>query len=314
MATAGIDGTARLWDLATGEIVQTFPDSGFVNYAIQFSPDGRQLAIVSGDVTLWDVATGSQTRRLQAEGVYYSDNVAFLPDGSGVLAVGFTQEPGKNYFTRWDAHSGVVKQHIELSRSTAVYGLDVSPDGRSAVLGGADPTLYWVDLASGSASGSVTPHFVGHTRTVSSARFAPDGLTLFTTSIDGSARLWDVVTGQTLRLFTPNPSGLFGAAFSPDGRFVAAAGLDGTSQLWETTTGQEVRRFIGHTSIVQNVAFTPDGRRLVTVSDDHTARVWDVNYHDTLDDVCARLKRDFSEAERQQYGLLDSRPTCPADG
>jgi hypothetical protein len=46
------------------------------------------------------------------------------------------------------------------------------------------------------------------------------------------------------------------------------------------------------------------------VSDDGTGRFWDVDYRDTVRYLCSRLLRDFTEAEREQYGLRDDAPTC----
>jgi len=52
VATGSLDGTAKLWDLATGrEVLTLFGHDGPVN-TVAFSPDGRFLATVSGDGTV----------------------------------------------------------------------------------------------------------------------------------------------------------------------------------------------------------------------------------------------------------------------
>lgn len=52
VATASLDGTAKLWDLATGrEVLTLFGHDGPVN-TVAFSPDGRFLATASGDGTV----------------------------------------------------------------------------------------------------------------------------------------------------------------------------------------------------------------------------------------------------------------------
>ena len=94
-------------------------------------------------------------------------------------------------------------------------------------------------------------------------------------------------------------------------------GKDGSAILTGCTrtveTGKELRHMAGHTAGVENVIFSPDGKFIASVSDDGTARPWDVDYHDTMDYLCSRLLRDFTEAERAQYGIPDDKPTCPGE-
>ena len=71
---------------------------------------------------------------------------------------------------------------------------------------------------------------------------------------------------------------------------------------------------MGHTAGVENVPISPDGKHLASVSDDDTARLWDVDYHTTIGYLCLRLLRDFTDAERTQYGIIDTLSTCPGLG
>ena len=104
---------------------------------------------------------------------------------------------------------------------------------------------------------------------------------------------------------------IYTEAFSPDGKTIVTASVDNTARLWDVQTGKELRRFIGHTAPVENVAFSPDGKHVLTGSDDGTARLWDVDYHTTMQYLCSRLLRDFTDDERAQYGITDTTPTCP---
>ena len=110
---------------------------------------------------------------------------------------------------------------------------------------------------------------------VRTGAFSPDGKTIATASVDLTARIWDVDTGQERRLFIGHTGSVSSAAFSPDGKRLLTASWDQTARIWDAETGQELRRLTGHTSYVYDAAFSPDGERIVTASMDSTARIWD---------------------------------------
>ena len=109
-----------------------------------------------------------------------------------------------------------------------------------------------------------------------------------TTSLDGTLRLWDVVTGQEGPALSHNDQ-IVAIAFSPDGLTLAAASDDKTARIWEIATGREYA-VLKHQALISAVAFSPDGRMLATASDDKTARIWDV----TTGQQCAVLTHQGS--------------------
>jgi len=82
LASASLDGTARLWDLDTGA-VRVLEGHWDKVYAVAFSPDGALLATGSEDTTiaLWDVESGEQLTQLRGHSAYVYD-LEFSPDGS----------------------------------------------------------------------------------------------------------------------------------------------------------------------------------------------------------------------------------------
>jgi WD40 repeat protein/serine/threonine protein kinase/DNA-binding XRE family transcriptional regulator len=117
--------------------------------------------------------------------------------------------------------------------------------------------------------------FMGHTDWLNDVAFSPDGKHILTSSNDKTARLWDMMTGQTVISYTGHTAGVKSVAFSPDGRYVLTGSLDKTARLWDTETGQAVITYTGHTEGINVVAFAPDGKSILTGSADKTARLWD---------------------------------------
>jgi WD40 repeat protein len=75
-----------------------------------------------------------------------------------------------------------------------------------------------------------------HGEEVSSVAISPDGLTLMTGSLDGTARYWDSATGEQLGPPIRHAGGVRAVAFRPDGRRAATGCKDKIARQWPVPT------------------------------------------------------------------------------
>ncbi|NDJ63035.1 MAG: PQQ-binding-like beta-propeller repeat protein, partial [Chloroflexi bacterium] len=173
----------------------------------------------------------------------------------------------------------------------SVWGLAINPEGTRALSGSADTSLILWDLDADSPTfGQVLLRLGateqrGHSDTVHSVAYGPDGLWAISASADERLIQWNLdpdsgLYGEPLRVFE-DPQGHTGPvqtiAISPDGEWVLSAGDDALVILWEIATGEPVWVEEAHRAPVQSVAFNPEGTRAVSVGFDMMPILWDVD-------------------------------------
>ncbi|MBK7411739.1 MAG: choice-of-anchor D domain-containing protein [Ignavibacteria bacterium] len=117
----------------------------------------------------------------------------------------------------------------------------------------------------------------GHTDIVCGVAFSPDGSRIATTSLDRTAKIWDVNTGVLIRTLTGHADFVLDVAYSPDGSRIATASSDETAKIWDANSGVLLSTLTQHYGGNIGVAYSPDGSRIATAGYDRTARIWDSN-------------------------------------
>jgi WD40 repeat protein len=116
----------------------------------------------------------------------------------------------------------------------------------------------------------------GHTREISAAAYSPDGSKIVTASWDGTAKVWDVRTGQEILTLKGHTKEVSFAAFTQDGRRIVTGSYDHTAKIWDAATGRELHTVRGCT---ETIDFSPDCQKIVSGSglEPSDAEIWDVS-------------------------------------
>ncbi|QRV87059.1 WD40 repeat protein [Ceratobasidium sp. AG-Ba] len=119
----------------------------------------------------------------------------------------------------------------------------------------------------------------GHTNSVWSVAYSPDGAYIASGSSDDTIRMWDAHIGQQVgHPLTGHTDSVRSVAYSPDGAYIASGSYDKTIRMWDAHTGQQVGHpLTGHTNWVRSVAYSPDGAYIASGSSDDTIRMWDAH-------------------------------------
>jgi WD40 repeat protein/transcriptional regulator with XRE-family HTH domain len=267
-------GAILVWDVTSGEIVQSLKGHTAAVTGITLSPDGKYVLTGSADKTvrLWDWHTGAEVLRLSQPDPVFASTLS--ADGRYVLA-------GANDGTvrLWDTLSQS-RLPLFTGHAATVSAISFSPDGKLLATGGSDGMRLW-DVGSGRLirgfpeAGSINY----------GVKFSPDGRYLLSGNWAGVVTLWNVNTGQQVQNFvldTSTSSGINDVAFSPDQRRVLAGGFDDSvfsaARVWDIETGKPIfTSFVGHqmADVISRVSFSPDNQYMLTAHGSGLVRLWD---------------------------------------
>jgi WD40 repeat protein len=284
IASGSLDRTIKLWDLATGRLVQTIKQHSGAVTCVTFCQDGETLASSSanpdGTIKFWDVHTGKLKTTLKADDwiVLSVWSIALSPDGNTLVSGHHSDSTVKI----WDLTNQRLV-HTLRGHVWAVHSVAFSPDGQIVASGSFDGNIKLWNVSSGREIGNftgVTDSPVGLVKSffsnniVYTVAFSPDGKTLASGGENQPIKLWGV-NNKNLNILQGSSEKVHTVAFSPDGKTLASGGADGIVRIWDLLTG-EFTFTLGHSSCVYSLAFSSDGKTLVSGNADKTIKVWNL--------------------------------------
>jgi WD40 repeat protein len=318
------DNTLKLWAIATGQCLRTTEGEKSGVYSICLSADSRFALSGSRDntVKLWEIATGRCLRTFKGHTSLVT-SVCLSADGQFALSSEIENEPVRLWTINGWTTSYVAPAMIsrvmateaalllnqvyeqELARAKAAwqqgdYILTAqhirkarSHLGHSRSKEAFDIwNRLYVHLPRKALSGSWESHtLTGHLSKISSLCLSPNSRFILSGSSDQTLKLWEMDTGQCIRVFSGHTDGVTSVDLTADGLYaISAGGNDRHLKQWNVESGVCLQTFKGYGKIVKafmasyeeegvkitSVALSADGRLAIAGSNNKTIAIWEV--------------------------------------
>ncbi len=298
LATAGGNGTARIWDLRSGTLAHELVGHGNDVLDVEFSPRGSTVVTTSSDGTarVWDSRSGNLVSDLVGH-LNYVVAAAYSPDGQSIVTAS-TDHTARVWLTA----SGF-PQTLLAGDTEAVTSASFSPNGRLVVTTSDDGTARLWD-AQGSPElrvlhrlpAPVTDAEVSGTKGIlvsgghayildlsarSLRRFPAPGR-ISAAAISDGGRTIAVANGRTISIWADGrrearvrtPRAADAVALDSRGTLVAAGGRR-AAWIWDAH-GKPVRTLESDGGAVTAVSFSPDGKQLASAWTDGVGRIFEL--------------------------------------
>jgi WD40 repeat protein/DNA-binding SARP family transcriptional activator len=288
MATGDERGAVTVYDAATRRpLGRPYWIQGGLIQQLEFSPDGRRLAISSMDpedpehnavADLIDPRTRERRLRvrlpaLRERASFVVADVVFAPEGGDLLVRqvhGDAPDGPASPVYRVDGRTGAVTDRLLVGRYTSYFYASETADRERFFLTSQRDNRTW----------ELDPEPLRVVRSWpvadSAGAVSPDGRIFALGSQAGRVRLLNLASGEIRTLRGRHDGPVLRMRFTPDGRTLVSSGQQGQLSAWDVERGSLSQRFAGHTGDIDGLDLTRDGRTLITASVDTRAILWDL--------------------------------------
>lgn len=292
LASGYDDGSICIWSFDAGKLMSKLHSEPYAVQSIDWSADGKMIALADYGIKLYDATTGKLLRRLCTSRTWKYNKVVFSP--TRTIVAGWSSD-FNGYITLWDARTGAVFAHWDNVRTRPLV---FSPDGKFLVTSDDSSISIWdVDQCISNNKTKPTKNakpasqILPDSKDQYSIAIAPDGKTLASCSFR-TVTLWNVVSKTKFHSWTYSQDPFKNSAYDrrtyENARYSPQACLvkyshDGTklacladtptaAHLWNIQSQEELPSIITRTSSVacfdsdNNIIVTADiGKHLVKI-------------------------------------------------
>jgi WD40 repeat protein/predicted Ser/Thr protein kinase len=270
MATASTDGTIRLWDCTTGELLQNFGKSlGMLGIghrgeatAVVFGATDQALfsSGEDGQLIRWDLEDFSRHRRLDLP-IWTATKLLMVPTLPR-LAIGTAE----GHIHLWHCNSQQPSLQL-IHHQDRINALAFHPRLPALVSGSADQTIRLWEMPSGRLSQTLT----APTAPITTLACHPQDGRIISGDRQGRVQVWNLQRPDVGLLLAQFAHPVTAAAISPNGQWLAIGLEDGALPIWDLRRQTRLDG-LRHDWAVRDLTFTPDSRMLVSTGADETIR------------------------------------------
>ncbi len=278
--TVSDDGTAKLWDVATGMLLKDFKafnDASLATIkAVRFTPDGNFIVVMYDArlLMIFDLATNKEYSQYYKE-QYISDVTKIDQFDANCKRTGAISV------------AAVLGMHSEHNREISRLYKD-DGDGLSAQLI-FRPDVNKIALDTFNlqenysradvydaerGEGLYTLDKLVYNPLDTVFFFSPDGKRIIAPETDATVKIRSAGTGRVLLQLKGFNERVNIARFSADGKKIVT-GSNHTLRIWDAGSGALLKNIKGFTGSIYTAVFSPDSKRIIAASDDASAAVWD---------------------------------------
>jgi len=228
IASGGLSGKVRLWDVETEKVVARWIGHTGGTDSLCWSVDGERVVSGSNDGTIrvWDVESGDTVLGPIKTGHMWVSAVIYSPDTTKI-ATGGSHE---NALKIWDAKTGNLLSTIK--HDSEVYSLAWTSDQKKIIAGSEEGSIRIFDTATWQQIAILE----GHTDSVFSLSLFQNDRLLASGSADKKARLWNLDTNLPVGPPIQHQTRVLSAAISTDGKQLVTGCDDKNVYVWDIHT------------------------------------------------------------------------------
>ena len=223
--------------------------------SLVFSPNGQKLAATLSDgAYIWNLSQ-SVGKRLTELGYRRIDNIAFSPDGQGIVVTESVRLDGAALVL--DADKGQILTILVGGHLGPIKSVAFSPDGKKIVTTGNDLKLKLWEAQTGKLLSELTANTL-----INQIAFSPDGRWLIGAGENGQAMLWEIRSSTLIGLFEVSPGkAVKSVAFNSSGDLFVTASSDGAARIFNCDVCRPFEEVLNAASRLKTREFTDAERK-----------------------------------------------------